>query len=157
MSLKKCDDCGQNYSENAEKCIHCGAPNNDGELGNFLGSLIVFAVIGWFIYANSASLGTFIKELLNAFNVGAIAESNFQDCDNDRIKTSMKQAFDESPSAQSYHLKAVIIETKQKKTSNGYVLSCNAKITLNNNEVVAYTFNFSKQNNQYLIEGVPRY
>ena len=29
MSLKKCDDCGQNYSENAEKCIHCGAPNND--------------------------------------------------------------------------------------------------------------------------------
>lgn len=37
MSLKKCDDCGQSYSEKAKHCIHCGAPNNDEGLGEFFG------------------------------------------------------------------------------------------------------------------------
>ena len=44
-----------------------------------------------------------------------------KDCQNDRIKTSMKQSFDESSYAQTYHLKAVIIETKQKKARQGYL------------------------------------
>ena len=44
-----------------------------------------------------------------------LSEYDLKDCQNDRIKTSMKQSFDESSYAQTYHLKAVIIETKQKK------------------------------------------
>lgn len=156
MSLKNCEDCGQDYSKKAEKCIHCGAPNQDQESDSSWGSFIIFAVIGWLLYANFGGISHFFKELLNAANVGVISEYDLKDCNNDRIKTSMKQSFDESPYAQTYHLKAIMIETTQKKVDQGYLLSCNAKMTLNNNEVVNYTFNFSKQDDQYLIEGMPR-
>ena len=50
-----------------------------------------------------------------------LSEYDLKDCQNDRIKTSMKQSFDESSYAQTYQLKAVIIETKQKKASQGYL------------------------------------
>ncbi|ENU33775.1 hypothetical protein N5I80_07705 [Acinetobacter junii] len=86
-----------------------------------------------------------------------LSEYDLKDCQNDRIKTSMKQSFDESSYAQTYHLKAVIIETKQKKARQGYLLRCNANITLNNSETLSFTFNFSKKNDQYLIEGTPNY
>lgn len=28
MGMKKCEECGQEYSDKAEKCPHCGAPNS---------------------------------------------------------------------------------------------------------------------------------
>lgn len=157
MSLKNCEDCGQSYSEKADQCIHCGAPNQEKESGEFLGTIIGFIIIGCIVYANIDSVRSFFKEILNLANVGVVSENDLEDCNNDRIKNSMKQSFNESPHAQTYHLKAIMIETVSKKSTQDYLLSCNAKMTLNNSEIIHYTFNFSKQDNQYLIEGIPRY
>ena len=29
MAMKKCPDCGKEYSTSAKACVHCGAPNRD--------------------------------------------------------------------------------------------------------------------------------
>ena len=75
----------------------------------------------------------------------------------DLLHKNLINTFDESSYAQTYHLKAVIIETKQKKARQGYLLRCKANITLNNSETLSFTFNFSKKNDQYLIEGTANY
>lgn len=157
MSLKNCEDCGQAYSKKADKCIHCGSPNQNEEddWGDVIERFIVIGVIGWFIYVNSGAIGKFLDQLLTAFNVGVVSEQNFKNCHNERIKISMKHTFDESQYAQSLHLKAIIVDAQQVKAGSGYILSCNARITLNNSQTLGYTFNFSKQGDQYLIEATP--
>lgn len=55
MGMKKCEECGQEYSDRAEKCPHCGAPNNTGsnKKGKFkigclaaVGIFVAIALIG---------------------------------------------------------------------------------------------------------------
>ena len=55
MGMKKCEECGQEYSDRAEKCPRCGAPNNTGsnKKGKFkigclaaVGIFVAIALIG---------------------------------------------------------------------------------------------------------------
>lgn len=48
MSLIQCPECGQNVSEKAEKCIHCGCPLNS-TAKNPNGTLVVYGFTGWFL------------------------------------------------------------------------------------------------------------
>lgn len=71
MGMKKCEECGQEYSDKAEKCPHCGAPNSTvpKKKGKFkigclavVGILIACGVIGSCMSSggknHSASSGT---------------------------------------------------------------------------------------------------
>ena len=48
MAIIQCPECGQNVSDKAEKCIHCGCPlDRVAEKSN--GSLVVYGYTGWFL------------------------------------------------------------------------------------------------------------
>ena len=63
MALIQCPECGQNVSDKAEKCIHCGCPlDRVAEKSN--GSVVVYGYTGWFlvkpklkIYLNGKYIG----------------------------------------------------------------------------------------------------
>ena len=161
MTLKKCVDCHQDYSLRAVACIHCGAPNDDlvsptkAEGGSFFGwvGAAVCVAIGFFSVNPSG-----LTDLVRFFKPDLIllAESDIHSCDSNGVQASMTSAFNESQYALSSNLKVVSIESKKIVTDQGNVLTCQSKIRLNNSETVRYIFNFSQENDQYLIEGRPR-
>ena len=63
MAIVSCPECGQNVSEKAEKCIHCGYPL-DSVVQKSKGTLVVYGYTGWFlvkpklkIYLNGKYIG----------------------------------------------------------------------------------------------------
>lgn len=160
--LKNCPDCQKQYSIRASQCVHCGAPNDDlnhssaeqntddsGINWTWVIILVVFSFLMFFYGKETRDY------VLNLFNVGVVAEVDLQDCQNERVRNQVKATFDESPSAQSLNLKALIVETHDMSTAKGAILSCRANITLNNNEVVVYKFNFKKHGDAFYVEGLP--
>lgn len=160
--LKNCPDCQKQYSLRAAQCVHCGAPNDDlntsstatSEDGGinwaWIGILCVFAFLMFFYGKETRDY------VLNLFDAGVVAEIDLKDCDNDRVKNQIKDTFDESPSALNLNLKAIMVESYNIETAHDAILSCAANISLNNNEMVTYHFNFKKQGNNFLVEGWPR-
>lgn len=49
MGMKKCEECGQEYSDRAEKCPRCGAPNNTGSNKKGKFKIGCLAAVGIFV------------------------------------------------------------------------------------------------------------
>ena len=159
--LKSCPDCYKQYSVRAANCIHCGAPNDDvyvaaseqtEEEGINWAWLIGLAIFCFLMFFYGKETRDYV---LNLFNAGVVAEVDLDDCSNDRVRNQIKATFNESPSALNLNLKAIMVESYNIKTANGAILSCAAKITLNNTQRVSYKFNFKRHGDEFLVEGWP--
>lgn len=49
MALISCPECGQNVSDKAEDCIHCGYPIRGKSSQSVNGSLVIYGYTGWFL------------------------------------------------------------------------------------------------------------
>lgn len=161
MSLKKCTDCGQDYSERAPACIHCGAPNDaiqptetKSESSSFLGWIgaAICVAIGFY----SVNPSGFI-DIIRIFkpDVNVVTESDVRSCTSNGAQTQMKSAFNQSQYALANNLKVITLETQQVATEEGSELSCHSELMLNNSEKVSFIFNFTQKDDQYLIMGRP--
>ncbi|QOW47446.1 MULTISPECIES: hypothetical protein [Acinetobacter] len=161
MNLKKCTDCGQDYSLRAPACIHCGAPNDDmqsvatkSESSSFLGWIgaAICVAIGFY----SVNPSGFI-DIIRFFkpDVNVIAESDIRSCSSNGAQAQMRSAFDQSQYALANSLKVISIETQKVATEDGSALSCHSQLMLNNSEKVNFIFNFTQKDDQYLITGRP--
>lgn len=163
MALRPCEDCKKDYSDRAAQCIHCGAPNplmvhpTQDDSNTLTEFVIGCLIVGVLLFFYGKDLIAYAGHLLNSLNVGVLSESQLQDCENDRIKTSMKQTFDESAYAQTYHLKAITIQTSESSVKQkGSILACNATLTTNSAETFRFIYQFKKHEGGYLIEAQPR-
>ena len=163
MALRQCEDCNKDYSDRAGQCIHCGAPNPlmtqpaQDDSNTFVEFVAGCLIVGGILFFYGKDLIAYAGHLLNSLNVGVLTESQLRDCENDRIKTSMKKTFDESAYAQTYHLKAISIQSSESSAKQkGSILACNATLTTNSTETFHFIYQFKKHEDGYMIEAQPR-
>ena len=163
MALRQCEDCNKDYSDRAGQCIHCGAPNPlmtqpaQDDSNTFVEFVAGCLIVGGILFFYGKDLIAYAGHLLNSLNVGVLTESQLRDCENDRIKTSMKKTFDESAYAQTYHLKAISIQSSESSAKQkGSILACNATLTTNSTETFHFIYQFKKHEDGDMIEAQPR-
>lgn len=160
--LKICPDCSKSYSVRATSCVHCGAPNDDliqqtttveleQESTNW-GFIIILCIVAFLMFFYGKETRDFV---LNLFDAGVVAEVDLQNCENNRVRNEIKTTFENSPYAQTHHLKIVTMNVQNHQLSTGAALSCLSTMTLNNNQQVTYLMNFKRQGDNYLVEGQP--
>ena len=104
MGMKKCEECGQEYSDKAEKCPHCGAPNSTVpkkkskfKIGclSVVGILIACCVIGSCMSSGgkdqSASSGTTTSSSSTSSKSSGQKEIVYEDANADDMVTAINE------------------------------------------------------------------
>ncbi|MHA3099281.1 hypothetical protein [Acinetobacter brisouii] len=155
--LKNCDECGKSYSDKANSCVHCGAPNQiieeDKENENSIIWIIIIAVFTFLMLAKGPEVRDFF---LNIFNQGIITKEDVSPCENNnRVNLSIKELFDGSQYALSQSLKAVSVNAETRPTSDGSLSTCAAKLQLNNGKSINILVDFKEENGNIMIYSQP--
>ncbi|MDE2420901.1 MAG: hypothetical protein KGO49_06950 [Gammaproteobacteria bacterium] len=156
MALIKCDECGKEYSSQSEKCVNCGAPTPEDDLSYWLKIFQVLLGIIATIYILKAC-APIIKPYIH---FDGISESDLN-CSSANLNDQMKSTFNGSQYALSNNLKAILAESQDApKSSDTSLVTCQTKLTLNNQQTMTYLFDVTKnpsggEDATYLISATP--
>lgn len=138
MSLKKCKECGQQISSEAEKCPHCGKPQSRS--GAIIGGIVFLAIVVLIIYSlekgeNPISV---LKGLWRNLEYNLLSEDSKEITNNDieRFK-NMQVAYlsDVGPT-----LSGITLGEWLKATSMGLKETTKLKIVENDSNIIVKIF-----------------